>query len=255
MPPAQMTAALASPLDTIHRLAAAVLEKGGDISQLAGLLDLHKQWAADRAAEEFAEAMASFQQRVPAILKTKRAGKFMYAPFEEIMRVVSPTLTECRIVVAFSFPERGDGMLGVTCRLRVGTHAEDYPFTFPMPDPKALMEFTGGAINGPQAAGQIISYFKRYAFCAALNIVITGEDTDAAGSLETISDKELSALVEMIEDPDKAVNRAAFMDFVKKVCGADSLEQITRKGYPTIYDALKRKGTKAAQPPPKTGGR
>lgn len=257
MPPNDGIEALApvSPLDTFNRLSAAVLDRGGDVGQLAKLLELHEQYTRDRAAEAYARALAGFQAECPAILKTKQAGRFKFAPFELIMQTIDPILQRWGIVVTFSFPTcPTPGMMSVACKLRVGTHAEDHPFSFPTPDPKALAEFTNGAINGPQAIGQIISYFKRYALCAALNIVIAGEDTDAAGRLETITEAEVAQLRAMIADPAKAVNEAAFMAYVKQACGAESLETITRKAFPGIHDALKRKGSKPA-PAPQNGGK
>lgn len=98
-------------------------------------------------------------------------GKF--AKFEDLDRVVSPILAAHNLVIRF---ELGSDQ-GTTARPILmhtnGITDRGEPLRMP-PD-------TSGSKNAAQAVGSSSSYAKRYAMCAALNIVTEDEDDDGRG--------------------------------------------------------------------------
>src|SRR6185295_7018586 len=85
-----------SAMTPLHSLA---VEKGVNVETIERLVALHNQEQDRRAAREFAEAMASFQEECPAIPKTStakivtKAGgqySYAYAELDEIARTIRP---------------------------------------------------------------------------------------------------------------------------------------------------------------------
>lgn len=170
------------------------IERNIDADQLGKLMDLHRELRKDQAAEAFGRAVTTFQAKCPPITKsraTQETGSFgyKYASFDDVMRVAGPVLAECGLAVTVS-SERTDWGIRVTCRLRHGTHFEDHTMDCPIPSMK---------VNDTQKFGAALSYAKRYALCAALNIVITDEDNDAAGlGVEPIATDEIANIKSML---------------------------------------------------------
>lgn len=217
------------------------LAQGIDPDKLAKMFDLHEKWQQARAQERYAEALAAFQAECPRIKKsrTTKGGKwnFQYASLDDIDEVIRPLLAKHGITISFnsehSVADKAN-VINVTCRIRVGSYFEDEKFGCPVPvDLNA---------SQPQQWGAALSYAKRYALCAALNIVVTDEDTDAAGVVTTITAVEMVQLEDLIRE--KKVNVAHFLkwvgDFEPK--GAiESLELMPRVKFTKALDGLKNK--------------
>lgn len=201
-----------------------------DVSKMKELLELKRSWDRDRAAEAFGAAIARFQQLCPRIHKSRtvNAGplNYQYASFDDVMAQATPHLTDCGIAVSFSTEATANG-IRVTCRLRVGTHAEDYTLDVPVPDMR---------VNQTQRYGAALSYAKRYALCAALNIVVTDDvDDDANSVYETIDDQQELEITALIDE--KNIDRAKFLKWM----GVESVLDIPAKDYRKAMDALRRK--------------
>lgn len=211
------------------------IANGVDPDKLSKMLDLHERWTEARAKEAFGNALAEFQARCPAIVKKRetKGGKwsFSYASLDDVMRVAQPILADCRISVAFDSEhktsDKGPAVINVTVRVRVGSYSEDRKFGCPIP--------TDLNASQPQQWGAALSYAKRYALCAALNIVVTDEDNDAVDVIETISATQMIELETLIQE--KAVNLDRFLEWA----GCESLDRMPVVKFRQAVDFLKAK--------------
>lgn len=186
------------------------IDKGINPDDLGKLMDLAERFEKNRAAEAYGAAMAKFQAKCPRITKTRsvNAGplKYQYASFDDVMAEAGPVLAECGIAVAFSTTANEYG-IRVTVRLRVGIHSEDYTLDVPVPDMR---------VNDTQRYGAALSYAKRYALCAALNIVVTDEDNDAACCVDPITEEQEVQLIELLDQfKDPKEERKRFMHWLQ----------------------------------------
>lgn len=233
----------AEPLALIEQ----AIAKGYDPAHLGQLMDLQERWERNRAAERFAEAISSFQAEVPVVLKERVANieganskwEYNYAGYDDIMRKIAPLLAKYQIVITFSSDQVPQVGIKTTCRVRVGVHFEDHTLTVPIPQMK---------VNDTQKFGAALSYAKRYALCAALNIVVSNEDDDAAKQLDNVDEEEVAALKDLIETKNVDLPRFLTWAFGKefvvpkgKEAQLKSLELMTRAEWPKAMDMLRRK--------------
>lgn len=186
-------AATFDPMTSIERM----IEKGIPPEKLGAYMDLVKQYQADRAAEAFAVAIRRFQEDMPAVEKrnpvygkdASRGPQYYFADYDDIMSIAQPLLSAYGIVPTYDTDTIAGG-LKIVCRIRVGVHQETTSFVLPMPTiPNA---------NGSQIAGAALSYAKRYALCAALNIRVKGEDSDGQGLQDGLSDAQNEELNKLL---------------------------------------------------------
>lgn len=216
-----------------HALIERAIDKGISGAELNGLLDFAERLERNAASKQFGEAITAFQRDCPQIEKTRNVeGKYNYSPFDEIMQVAGPIMVRHGIVATFSFGTTTEAGIEITCRIRVGTHQEITTLTMPIPAGNKL-------VNASQLMGQATSYGKRYALCAALNIVTTEEDKDAAGCLETLDENEIEELNQAMRL--KGMPIEAFLRFAQ----AESLESIPRREFPRLLNAIKNTKAKA----------
>lgn len=200
-----------------------------DVAKMQQLMELKREWDKDRAAEAYAAAISEFQRKCPQIHKGRKpqsGPSYSYASYDDVMAVAGPILAECGIAVTFS-QEQAEKSLRVTCRLRVGTHAEDHTFVVPVPDMR---------VNETQKFGAALSYAKRYALQGALNIVVTDEDTDASNlAVNAITDEQAIQLEEWIEST--GADRAKFLAFLK----VEKLADLPASRFANAMEAIQKK--------------
>ena len=224
--------------DELHPLALMrlALDKGADPDKLKALMELSNQWNRDRAAEAFAQALTAFQAECPTVFKSRKTTStdkfegYTFASFDDIMYEASPLLAKHKIVVTFSTEPAQNG-LKIICRVRVGTHFEDSNLTIPIPNMK---------VNDTQKFGAAVSYAKRYALCAALNIIVTDEDDDATKQWHYVNEDQIREMNVLIEE--KAVDLSKFLAWAQ----IERLDLMPQDLFPKAIDALRRsKGQKA----------
>lgn len=201
-----------------------------DPQQLLQLTDLYERWAKNDAASKFGEAISEFQRRCPRIHKERKVNagplNYQYASFDDVMREAGPHLAACGLAVSFSTDSTDKG-IRVTCRVRHGIHAEDHTLEVPIPDMK---------VNQTQRYGAALNYAKRYALCAALNIVVTDDvDDDANSVYETIDDQQELEITALIDE--KGVDRARFLAWM----GVEKITDIAARDYHKAMTALRSK--------------
>lgn len=217
--------ALAATSDPLGLLRLAI-ERGVDADQLDRLLSLQERWEMNRAKERYALAVAAFQAEMPQVAKRREGHGYRYANFEDILTVAQPILTRHGITVDFSQREEGDFTV-ITMRLRVGIYFEDKETWFPRANLPAIVA-QQKRINDVQAFAQVRSYLRRYTFCEGLNVVVAGEDNDAAGIVQTVGPQDLADIRRLLAE--KRVDEAGqrFLGWLKKAVGVESLEAVPR---------------------------
>lgn len=146
----------------------------------------------DRQAERaFNQAFVRMQAKLPAVKRDgrleyeKEKGKpdtkylvTKYARWEDIEKAIRPAYTSEGFSLSFKIMPRtteGGGLLVAAVLRHEGGHKE-------IGDPIPIPLDTSGGKNNVQAYGSALSYGKRYAAFAALNIVTEGDDDDGVAA-------------------------------------------------------------------------
>lgn len=213
------------------------VEANADPDRLEKLMALQERWEANKAAERFADSLAAFQAECPQVHKSKAAnfgGKqaYTFASIDDIMRTIQPLLVKHSLAVTFS-ANVADGMCHVECRVRCGRHVEVTNTTLPVPSDMR--------VNDTQKMGAALSYAKRYALCAALNIVVTDEDTDAGGLDVDITKEQAATINGLIKKLGKEVNIGRFLAYVNADNPPNEVSAISQRDYDRAVSVLQRK--------------
>lgn len=191
------------------------------------------------AEQGFARAFAALQAETPSIKAQKEIPdkqgniKYTYAPFDAIMREVRPLLTKHGFAVTFD-TEFADGRTVVTCTLmHTSGHSRANKFSARVHAPPQCSD--------AQADGSTVTYAKRYALCAALNIVI-GDDNDGADARHTAApiDPQTAADLE-IECEELSIDKAKFLKWL----GVTRFEDIPEDRMTDVRAQIERKRKEA----------
>src|SRR5579883_3095059 len=170
----------------LNFVAQAVRDPSIDVAKLEALLRMQREVIADDAKAQFNKALIRLQSRLPRIKKNgvleypveksrpdgpkRKIANF--AKWEDIDEAIRPLLDEEGFALSFNTAPRAEGGLIVTAILRHRAgHASETSIPIPLD--------TSGGKNNIQGYGSALSYGKRYAATAALNIITEGEDDDA----------------------------------------------------------------------------
>lgn len=234
-----------TPPDPMAMLAKMV-ENGVDPDRLGKMLDFVERLHARQAQERFATALAAFQAECPAVFKHRQAGKegtkfgtYQFASYDDVMEAAGPVLARHQIAVSFDTAhtegEQGMPTLRVVVRLRVGSHFEDRTFTTPVP--------TEMGVTNTQKFGAALKYAMRYALCAALNIVTTDQDTDAANVYATLSGDQIEQLNDLIEKKQANLKRFLAWAAEKTKKKIEDLGDLPQSVFAEAMSMLKQKET------------
>ena len=167
--------------DLITALERASRDPNVDPAKLSALLDVYERVETRNAVVAFNTAMAGMQPTLPVIQKnglmkvhSKKTGKTHetpYALFDDIQKAISPIAESHGFSFRFETGRADNADVVVTC---IVAHAAGHETRTTLSGP---VDATGSK-NAVQAIGSTTSYLKRYTLCAALNIIIEGEDDD-----------------------------------------------------------------------------
>jgi hypothetical protein len=155
-----------------------------DIERAERLWAMQKEVRAEQAKASFIEHSAAMQAEIPAI---KRTGKIKnnsgqvqstYAKWEHINEAVKPVLQRHGFALAFKVNQEGNKIIVTGVLSHRDGHSETTTIEL-APD-------TTGSKNAPQAIVSAISYGKRTAAGALLNITSYDEDDDG----QTFGDRD-----------------------------------------------------------------
>jgi len=226
-----------SQLPSVASMLQAVIQQGvteQNVAALERLCGLYERMQASDAEKQFAAAFVVLQSEMPKVNATKAVPnndgttRYKFAPFEEIMRQVTPMLQKYGFTVSFS-NRYEENRLVETCTLQhVGGHkrSNDFAVRIGSGPPKA---------SESQADGAAATYAKRFALTDALNIVVEHLDNDARIEGATITPEQAAGLRERVRAT--ASNEAAFLKFA----GANSFETISATKYAMLDQNLRRK--------------
>lgn len=206
------------PVNPIQLLSQAI-EKGVDVEQMRALMDMEKEWRAEKAKAEYAAAMTKFgelKRNVQHNREGKTAGSatFSYADFPTLVSTVSPWLTECGL----SFSHRDDPpmfnaegkitAIMVYCRIRHNAgHYEEFHFPA-VPDGRLE-----GKVSPSQLIQLAITYAKRQTLAMGLGVA-TSDDVhdDDSQKAHAITTEQANELQELMDKHIK--NKTAFLEWL-----------------------------------------
>jgi len=148
-----------------------------DVEKLERLMAMHERLLERRARDEYAVAFVGLKPLLPRIARTKHNTQTgsMYAPLEDINKIVDPILHEAGFATSTKVISQSPTEVTVRAELwHIGGHVEHTDVSVPIDD-KGIF----GKVNKtlPHAVASTITYGKRIAVCALLNIS-TGDDRD-----------------------------------------------------------------------------
>jgi len=155
-----------TPVDLINT----IITKGGDLSQLAQLMELQEKWEAKQAKANFNHARQKFMDEVKTVVKNKEGFGYFFASLDNIAKTIKPVLDKCNLYYSWD-TDFVDGIVHVTC---VISHVDGHEQRTKLaggPD-------TSGKKNSIQAIGSTTSYLQRYTLVSALGLVISDQDSD-----------------------------------------------------------------------------
>jgi len=229
---------------------ARMIEQGVNPDALSKMMDLADRWQAAEAKKLHTAAVLAFKQECPTIIKRNpvrgkdkldangakipKSGDIHYhfASYDDIKEVTVPLEKKHGITTSFDFEVTAAGNLVGKLLITVGSHTETR--TFGVPVPKGLNT------NSAQDFGGAMTYLRRYLYCAAFDLVISGEDKDGAGLSEKVTPDqigELNDLMTACEKAGKAINFEKFKAWLE----VENLDELTPAGFEKAMIELKRK--------------
>lgn len=221
-----------------------------DVEKLKALIEMNDR-AEDRQAERvFTQAFIPMQAELPVI---KRNGSLQYpknkadpdgpmklvskyATWDDIVPGIQPILTRHGFALSFRHSQRGDGggLLVSTVLRHEGGHIE---YGEPMPVPLD----TSGGKNNVQAYGSALSYGKRYAAIATLNIRTEGDDDDGkAAGWKGVTEEQVEQLAGLLKEAKQSEPRF-LMRMASDINGepVKKLEDLSAVDFARIANTLK----------------
>lgn len=201
VPPIEtLPVALETPMqqDPILAIIAGAAQSNVNIDVMEGLYKLYEKTNAYQAEKMFNEAFAKMQGNLPRIAEKGKTNNGKYVLLEDIIDVCSPILQKYGFSIHTNFLDK-DGKTAVVCKLiHQGGFSRDTTTPFFPND-------TSGNKNAIQAVASTMTYLRRYAIVAALNISSGDDDGVAAGKKVWQASKEHRAsLIKAYQEADAA---------------------------------------------------
>lgn len=192
----------------IHMIERAARDPSVNIEKMERLFDMHAKMQADRAKREFWTAFSEMQPKLPTIgrngeIKTnekdekgnktgRQVKQSKYALWEDIDEAARPVYSASGFSLSFRVAQTPERLTTTAVLAHKGGHVEETSVSLPID--------TSGSKNNVQGWGSAMSYGKRYAATAILNIVTRGQDDDgkAAGAPEKITEEQVIILRDML---------------------------------------------------------
>lgn len=223
--PTRQVATLPAPADmTPMQMLQVAVQNGVDTEQIKQLMELQREWKADRAREAFVQAMSDFRSESIKIIKHRGVRydgelKYKYASLGDILEIVVPKLSEHQLSHRWETKQDGP-LITATCIItHVLGHSEQATLSA-SPDPS-------GGKNNVQAIGSSVMYLQRYTFLAATGLATKDEDDDGRGSEppESITAEQANEIEKRIDAI--KTSRPVFMRWL----GVDELIELPAKRY------------------------
>lgn len=155
------------------------INKDLDIEKLSQLMQMNKEWQAQKNREAFFKSLANFQSILPDIRKSKTVnfdsktgGKvaYSYAPLGDIVRQIRNSIKSVGLTYRWEIQDASQE-IKVTCII---THENGHSESTSM---SAAADATG-LKNPIQARASTIQYLQRYTLVGALGLSTVDSDVD-----------------------------------------------------------------------------
>jgi len=191
-----------------------------DTEKMRQLVELRKEIRREERTEiasmAFNEAFADMQPSLPAVGKRGKSNNGAYATWDDIQAAINPVLHANGFGLMFKTDTSGDRVkVTAILRHRAG-HSESTEFEL-KPD-------KSGNKQDVHAVASAVSYAKRYAAGALLNIQTGGEDDDGnAAAGQSVDESDVKAFVAKVDK-----HKASLARLLKAV-GAETIHGLTPK--------------------------
>jgi hypothetical protein len=131
--------------------------------------------------ENLTAALCAFHEKVQPIHKDAKGQHSKYATLQAVLAAISPTLSECGLTISSTFTTDTTGRTLLCTHLR---HKSGESISSSVP-----LVVEGGGRNPLHTWGGAVTYQRRYALLAILNLAagIDDDDADSLGSVTTRS--------------------------------------------------------------------
>lgn len=220
-------------MDIIARFAA---DPAFDVVKLEKLMDMQERMLNRHAKADFAADYVRMKPHLPKVMRTKDNSqtKSKYAPLENINQAVDPILEQFGFATSTKVTAQTPDSVTVKAELwHSGGHVEETTVTMPL-DNVGIQ----GSVNktGPHATSSSVTYAKRVAICALLNIS-TGDDKDGNQAKdESVLSNDKAVEVDLLIAEVKA-DKAKFLSFM----GVSDVREIKARDYQKAMNALNAK--------------
>lgn len=205
-----------------------------DIEKMERLWGMYERMQARDAQQAFSDALADMQPELPSVAERGDAAKrYTYALWEDINKAIKPVMQKHGFSLTFR-TDFADGVAVTGVLTHRKGHSEQTTIKLPA-DPS-------GNKNAVQAVASSVSYGKRYAAGALLNLTSHGEDDDAfaAGDKSAPIDADQLGRLKSFYDQLPEARQSAFLKWAK----VSELSEIVQGAYKGAHDALSREADK-----------
>lgn len=218
-----------SPAEMIEK----AVSGGADLDKLEKLLSLQERWEANEAKKAYNVAMAEFKKNPPKIEKDKKVGYstqkgnvgYSHATLANVVEKITKELSKHGLSASWKTTQ--NGAVTVTCIItHLKGHSEETTLSAPSD--------SSGSKNAIQAIGSTITYLERYTLLAALGLATHDQDDDGQ-SVETVDDKQLNTLRDMLIAID--AKESGLLKYLK----IDKLENLRKNDYQKAVAAIEAK--------------
>lgn len=209
---------------------------GTDLDKLEKLLKLQEAFEANQAKKAYVRAMADFKAHAPLVSKDKVNSQYKskYTTLGNLINTVSPVLSKFGLSASWDIEQ--NGIVKVSCKI---THELGHSETAHMTAPVDV----SGSKNPIQQIKSTITYLKAVTFESICGLASTDAncDDDGAGATETISEKELHQILDLMLDA--KVDEKKFCTYLK----VERIEDLPKSEYKKALQGIadkKRQGAK-----------
>ena len=233
--PAIAQSEVGATLAVLHK----AVESGVDADSLSKILDMQERILDRAAAQEFADALAEFQNDCPLMQRTSTARiaskqgqgySYKFAALDEIAKTIQPVLHAHGLSYSWDSEMNGAQMV-VTCIVKHRNgHREQSKFTCPT-------ESSSG-MSPQQKNASALTFAKRQSLTAALGLTMTDPDTDGATDpTAKVNADQVVKLEDALEGLE--MDRSRFF----KAMGVDSdkLSDIPANVFPSAMSLIRQK--------------
>lgn len=183
------------------------------VEKLRELLSMQMQIRSIEAKEAYAAALARLQPKLPDIKERGEVtGRYRYALWEDIVRIVTPILSEEGFSLSFRTESKDNSVTVTGVLMHSAGHSETTTLTLPLD--------TSGNKPSVQAIGSSTSYGKRYTAGALLNLRTGEPDTDGIPPRDTgpkVSEDQIANIETLVQDAGKTMEALCKRLQLKKI--------------------------------------